>query len=221
MTGFEEIEAAAVMRYGREPMEARLAHPKSAAELAATPDDRLLSLMSLRIFRAGLKHSVVDARWPAFEEAFEGFDVERCAALWDERLEELLADRRLIRHLPKMRAVRANAAAILALRKEAPGLGAWLAAWPAGEVVGLWDELARRFSQLGGNSAPYFLRMAGKDTFMLTDHVTRGLVRWGAVEEGLRGKALARAAQAAFSRWQEECRRPFCQISQILAMSGD
>jgi RecA/RadA recombinase len=45
-----------------------------AARLAATPDDRFLSQMSLRIFRAGLKHSVVDAKWPAFEEVFHDFD---------------------------------------------------------------------------------------------------------------------------------------------------
>ena len=80
----------------------------------------------------------------------------------------------IIRHLGKLRAVRANAAAIVALRAAGQPIGAWLAAWPADDAVGLWDELARRFSQLGGNSGPYFLRMAGRDTFILSESVARG-----------------------------------------------
>src|SRR5947209_12811490 len=38
--------------------EARLTQPHSPAELKALPDGRYLSQMSLRIFRAGLKHSL-------------------------------------------------------------------------------------------------------------------------------------------------------------------
>ena len=37
--------------------------------------------MSLRIFRAGLKHSLVDAKWPAFEEVFAGFEPARVVAM--------------------------------------------------------------------------------------------------------------------------------------------
>lgn len=33
--------------------------------------------MALRVFRAGLKHSPVDAKWPAFEEVFFRFDPEK------------------------------------------------------------------------------------------------------------------------------------------------
>ncbi len=41
-------------RFGsREALEARLPQPKSAAELRTVGDDRYLSLISLRIFRAG------------------------------------------------------------------------------------------------------------------------------------------------------------------------
>lgn len=49
-------------------LEARLPQPASDKKLRALGDDRYLSIMSLRIFRAGLKHSLVDAKWPAFEE---------------------------------------------------------------------------------------------------------------------------------------------------------
>ncbi|MBX6369479.1 MAG: DNA-3-methyladenine glycosylase I, partial [Rhodospirillales bacterium] len=106
MTGFDAIEKAALKRLGREELQRRLPQPKSAAELRAVPDDRYLSLMSLRVFRAGLKHSLVDAKWPAFEEAFFGFAPKRVAAMSDEALENLLKDERLIRHWGKLKSVR-------------------------------------------------------------------------------------------------------------------
>src|SRR5262244_1585215 len=112
---FAEILDTARQRHGAGALDARLPQPKSAAELAATPDDRYLSQMSLRVFRAGLKHSLVDAKWPAFEEVFEKFEPRRVRAMSDEALEALLADKRLIRHWGKLKAVRDNAAAMLTI----------------------------------------------------------------------------------------------------------
>src|SRR5438067_13425254 len=95
---FATILEAARTRHGAAALEARLPQPKTAEELKAAPDDRYLSQMSLRIFRAGLKHSVVDAKWPAFEEVFHGFELRRVRAMSDEALEGLLGNARLIRH---------------------------------------------------------------------------------------------------------------------------
>lgn len=218
---FGPILAAAEARHGAEAIAARLVTPKTAAELTAVPDDRYLSLMSLRVFRAGLKHELVDAKWPAFEEVWHGFDPARCAKVWDEELETMLADRRLIRHLGKLRSIRQNAAAMLELAAEHGSFGAWLAQWPAAEIVALWETLAKRFSQLGGNSAPYFLRMAGKDSFILTDSVTKGLVHWRAAATVPTSRADRRAIQAVFNDWASESGRPLCQLSLILALSSD
>lgn len=219
MPSFAPIRDAAVARHGEAGVAARLAAPASEAELRARPDDRYLSAMSLRIFRAGLKHSLVDAKWPAFEETFQGFDVAACAGLYDETLEEHLADKRLIRHLPKLRSIRDNAAAILALREEHGGMGAWLAGWSGQNIVGLWHEIARRFTQMGGNSGPVFLRMVGKDTFILTDSVIRALNEWDAFT-GTPGSQRDRAeVQRVFNGWAEETGLPLCQLSQITAMS--
>jgi 3-methyladenine DNA glycosylase Tag len=98
VTPFATILDAARTRHGAVAIESRLPAPRTAAELAATQDDRFLSQMSLRIIRAGLKHSVVDAKWPAFEEVFRGFDPRRVRAMSDEAMEKLLGDNRLIRH---------------------------------------------------------------------------------------------------------------------------
>lgn len=218
---FQAIEEAALLRLGSAALQARLVVPKSAAELEATGDDRYLSSMSLRLFRAGLKHELVDRKWPAFEEVFLGFDPARVAGLSDEALEALLQDKRLIRHMGKFRAVRANAAEVLAIGAEHGSFARWLAAWPVGEVTGLWDSLAKRMQHLGGRSAPYFLRMVGKDTFVLTDSVVRGLAYWEVTDGPPRSKADRAAVQAIFNRWHEETCRPLCQLSQILALSVD
>jgi len=219
---FEAIEERARERVGGfQALVVRLPVPKSAEQLRAEGDDRYLSLMSLRIFRAGLKHSVVDAKWPAFEEVFFHFEPARVVAMSDDELEALLGDERLIRHWGKLKAVRANAAAMTRLASEAGSMGAYLAAWPRDEVVGLWQDLGKRFSQLGGNSGPYFLRMAGKDTFLLTDAVVKALNHWDAFAGTPRSQGDRLRIQAVFNAWHQATSRPLCQLSMILAASVD
>src|SRR5690348_13971706 len=130
MTPFATILETARTRHGAAALEARLPQPKTPDQLRATPDDRYLSDMQRRIFRAGLKHSLVDAKWPAFEEVFYGFDSRRVRAMPDEALEALLGDARLIRHWGKLKSVRDNAAALLDIAAEHGSFAAWLALWP-------------------------------------------------------------------------------------------
>jgi 3-methyladenine DNA glycosylase Tag len=219
---FEAVEERARERVGgMQALAQRLPMPKSAEQLREVGDDRYLSLMSQRIFRAGLKHSLVDARWPAFEEVFFGFEPARVVAMPDEELEALLGDQRLIRHWGKLKAVHANAAAIVQLARETGGMGAYLATWPRDDVVGLWNDLGKRFSQVGGNSGPYFLRMAGKDTFLLTEAVVKALNHWDAFAGTPKSKADRRRVQQVFNAWHQGTSRPLCQLSMILAASVD
>lgn len=220
MPSFDPILARAVKRAGgRSALEGLLPRPKSPALLRRVGDDRYLSLMSLRVFRAGLRHDMVDARWPAFEEAFSGFDPGRVTLMDDEAVERLMAEPRLIRHWAKLRSIRDNAAAIRRIADEHGSFGSYLAAWPAADIVGLWADLAKRCSQMGGNSGPSFLRMAGKDTFLLTDDVSRALIELGVSHRRPTTKTERGVAQAAFNAWTSETGRPLCQISRILALS--
>ena len=176
--------------------------------------------MSLRIFRAGLKHSLVDAKWPAFEEVFRRFEPRRVRAMSDETIEGLLGDARLIRHWGKLKSVRDNAAAMIAVAEANGSFGAWLADWPATNIVELWETLAKRFSQMGGNSGPTFLRMVGKDTFILSPSVVAGLKHWAGMAPP-KNRADRVAAQRLFTGWAAETGRPLCQLSLILACSVD
>ncbi|MEE8275155.1 MAG: DNA-3-methyladenine glycosylase I [Alphaproteobacteria bacterium] len=220
MQPFSPIHALAEKRCGGAgALAAQLPEPKSDAQLRAESDDRYLSLMSRRAFRAGLKHSLVDSKWPAFEEVFQGFDPHRVRAMSDEDLERLMGETRIIRHWGKIKAVRDNAAALITTAEENGGFGAWLAGWPVTDIMGLWREMAARFRQMGGNSGPYLLRMAGKDTFLLTDDVVRALVTAEVVARKPSTIDERVAVQAAFNAWAEETARPLCQLSRILALS--
>ncbi len=219
---FSQIHKAALDGAGgAQALKQRITRPEPPESLAMVGADRYLSVMSRRIFRAGLKHSMVDARWPAFEAAFFDFEVDQVAALDDDDLKAYFRDESLIRHRGKLTAVRNNARAIQALAEEQGSVGSWLALWPVDEIVDLWDELQTRFTQLGGNSGPAFLRMVGKDTFLLTNWVIRALNHWGAYTGEPKGERARAALQAQFNAWMDESDLPLCQISQILALSID
>ena len=198
-------------------LEARLPQPRSAAELRGLSDDRYLSLISLRVFRAGLKHSLVDAKWPAFEEVFFGFDPEKVVLMGGERLENLMQDARLIRHLGKLKSVPRNAQFILDVRQEKGSFGALIADWPVTDIVGLWKYLAKHGSQLGGLSAPRLLRMLGKDSFIPTEDMVAALKAQGIIDKAPTSLKDLAAVQAAFNQWHAESGRPLCQLSVMLA----
>lgn len=218
MRDYKWLHEFCLNRFGSaKALEARLPQPRSDAELRALSDDRYLSLISLRIFRAGLKHSLVDAKWPAFEEVFFGFDPEKVVLMGAERLENLMQDTRLIRHLGKLKSVPRNAQFILDVRREKGSFGALIADWPVSDIVGLWKYLAKHGNQLGGLSAPRFLRMVGKDTFIPTDDMVAALKAQGVIDKAPTSQKDLAAVQAAFNQWHAESGRPLCQLSVMLA----
>ncbi|AYC33703.1 DNA-3-methyladenine glycosylase I [Pseudomonas cavernae] len=198
-------------------LEARLPVPKSADELRQLSDDRYLSMIALRVFRAGLKHSLVDAKWPAFEEVFFGFDPHKVVLMGAEHLERLMQDARLIRHLGKLKSVPRNAQFVLDVTREQGSFGALIADWPVTDIVGLWKYLAKHGSQLGGLSAPRLLRMLGKDTFIPTDDMVAALKAQEVVDKAPTSQKELAAVQAAFNQWHVQSGRPLCQLSVMLA----
>ena len=135
----------------------------------------------------------------------------------DEAIEALMQDSGLIRHWGKLRSVRDNAAALAALSAAEGGFGRWLAAWPGTRITELWDELGRRFTQMGGDSAPRFLRMDGKDSFIITPSVTAALIEHGLIAAAPKGKAGRALVQQRFNEWAAETGRPLAHLSMILA----
>ena len=202
-------------------LEARLPIPATAEQLIAVSDDRYLSLIALRVFRAGLRHSVVDAKWANFEEVFWQFNPDKVVLMSAEHIERLMQDTRIIRHLGKLKSVPRNAQMLLDIRQEYGSFGAFLAQWPEDDIVGLWRYLAKQGYQLGGLSAPRFLRMAGKDTFVLSNDVTAALVAQGIVTKQPTSQRDLAAVQEAFNTWRGQSGRPLSQLSMMLALTAN
>ena len=219
MTEYKTIYDTAIILNPDRDLEKILPQADSASNLESKSDAFYLSTMSRRIFRAGLKHSMVDAKWPDFEEAYHGFDLLRVSMMSDDEVDFLVTNRKLIRHWRKIQAVRYNATIMLEQTNETGSFGKYLAQWPSSNIVGLWQELKNSYKQMGGNSASYFLRMAGKDTFILTHDVVRALNRWGAFEGNPASYRAKKRVQQVFNIWAEQSGRPLCQISRILALS--
>ena len=222
MRSFDKIYAVAAKRKGGPAeLEKLLDTPKSKAALKKIPDNRWLAEMTKRIFQAGFNWKVVEAKWDGFEEAFQGFDVARCAMLSDEDLGRLASDTRIIRNGAKIAAVRDNAVFLKEIAAEHGSAGAFFAGWPDKDYVGLLELLKKRGSRLGGATAQYFLRFCGKDSFITGGDVVTALIREGVVDKAPTSKRDLAAAQAAFTAWSEESGRPMMQISRTLACSVD
>ena len=219
MRDFQEIfEISAGRHGGTEALEAKLGRPKSAAALAAIPEDRWLAEMSRYIFATGLNWKVIEAKWPGFEEAFHGFDLGRCAMMDDEMFDSLLTDTRIVRHGAKIASVRDNAALLLELRDEG-GVGRVIGEWPSEDFAALLEMLKKRGSRLGGMTGAYSLRMLGRDSYILSRDVVARLIAEGVVEKAPGSKTAMKAVQAAFNDWMRQSGRSLTEISRVLALS--
>lgn len=192
----------------------------SSSRLLSVPDDRMLSAMTWRIFCAGLKRSVVDAKWPAFEKAFFEFDPEKVTLMSDDHLDKLMQNTDLIRHFGKIKATRVNAFMVSEASSQHTSFARFLAQWPIDDtVVGLWGYFKKNGAQLGGNSAAYFLRIVGRDSPVLTDDVVTALKAEGVVDKRPTSQRDLRQVQDAFNQWHLESGADLCQISRVLARS--
>ena len=220
MKSFDSYRKRALANCGsEEALVERMPEVKSVRALCAIKDDRYLSRMSQRVFSAGLKHEMVAKKWPAFEEAFLAFVPARVANMPEEDVEALMQDRRLIRHWPKIKSVPANARAMIEVTADTGSFGKWVTAWPVDDTVGLWADIGKRFTQMGGASSPYFLRWVGKDTFMITPDVTMALIEAEVVTRKPTAKKELAAVQEAFNAWAAESGRSLSEISRTLALA--
>jgi 3-methyladenine DNA glycosylase Tag len=217
---FKRIRERAAKRKGGEKVLASLLPKKPDNKaLAKIGDDRVLSDMAARIFSAGFVWSVIDKKWPSFEEAFLEFNPKRLLFQPAEFWERLGSDKRIVRHAGKIKAVRDNAKFVTEIAHEHGSFGKFLAAWPADDQVGLMDVLAKRGARLGGFSGQYFLRFLGWDAFVLQGDVLTCLRDSGVpIGTGTSKKDL-RAAQAQLNAWAKESGLPISHVSRICALS--
>ncbi|MDS1140777.1 DNA-3-methyladenine glycosylase I [Pusillimonas sp. SM2304] len=203
-----------------EAMDAFLPTAHTPQALKQKGDDRYLSAMSQRVFQAGMQHAMVDAKWPAFEAAFWGFVPEKMVMLSPEQIDGYMKNDSLIRHRVKLQTIPKNAQFILDIRQEQGGsFGEFIANWPVADIIGLWRLLGKRGARLGGRSAAGFLRLVGKDTFLLTSDVVARLMAAGIIGHQPTSQRDLQIVQDAFNALQQSSGRPLCQLSAMLSLS--
>jgi 3-methyladenine DNA glycosylase Tag len=220
MRSYDEIKAQAI---GHHPdFESRIAAhdgPKSAAELRAISDDRWLSMITRCVFQAGFVWKVIEAKWDGFEAAFDGFDPLRVSFYSDDDVARLVSDARIVRNGQKILATVQNAQFVSEIAAEHGSFGAFLAAWPNDDQIGLLGVLKSRGSRLGGMTAQYLLRFSGWDAWMLSRDVIAALIREGVIDKAPTSKKALADVQAAFAVWVRDSGRTNSEISRTLALS--
>lgn len=218
---FTAIRTRAASRKGGEKVLAGLLpEVMTGKQLAKITDDRVLAEMTRRIFSSGFAWTVIEKKWPGFEEAFLGFEPARLLGQKPGFWDKLLSDTRIVRNGQKIMSVSKNAQFIADIAEEHGSFGRFLAQWPASDEVGLLALLARCGNRLGGMSGQYFLRFIGKDGFMLSRDVVLCLRDAGlAIAESPTSKRDLAAIQAQFNVWAEETGLHYTHLSRICAMS--
>ncbi len=222
MIPFSTIRARAEKRKGGAEALASLLPPAPDPKaLAKLKDDRVLAEMTKRVFSAGFAWSVIEAKWPGFEEAFLGFEPRSLMMQPDEFWDALTADARVVRNGAKIMSVRSNAAFVSGIAKEHGSFGKFLADWPPSDEIGLLELLTKRGSRLGGNTGQMMLRFLGWDGFVASKDVITCLRDAGLdIAEDAKSKRDLAKVQAQFNAWAAETGLPYTHLSRICAMSA-
>jgi len=136
----------------------------------------------------------------------------------DDMLERKAQDPAIIRNFNKVKTIRDNALMIDATeRREKRAYGEFIAEWPEDDVIGLWLNLKKQGSRLGGNTGPYALRTLGVDTFLLTQDVEGFLRSHKIVDSGINSQRALKAAQGYFNSLREQSGKPLAELSRLVS----
>ncbi|MBU2944571.1 DNA-3-methyladenine glycosylase I [Shimia thalassica] len=217
MRSFQDLyDIAADRKGGPEALEAMI--PKPDPNVSQLPEDRWLSLFTKGVFQAGFSWKVIEAKWEGFEEAFHGFDVDRCAFLHDEDMDRLMSNAAIVRNGPKIRTVIENAHFLQGLRADG-GAGKVIGGWPSEDFIGLLEMLKKNGSRLGGMTGQYAMRFAGRDAFILSRDVSARLIAEGVIDKPATSKTAMKAVQGAFNTWMQQSGRGLTEVSRVLAFT--
>ena len=217
MRHFDELYAIAADRKGG-PDALEDLIPRPDPNVTALSEDRWLSLFTKGIFQAGFNWKVIENKWEGFEEAFHGFNVDRCAFMHDEDMDRLMSNTAIVRNGPKIRTVIDNAHFLQSLREQG-GAGQVIGGWPSTDFIGLLEMMKKNGSRLGGLTGQYALRFAGRDAFILSRDVTARLIAEGVVDKQPTSKTAMKSVQAAFNTWMDQSGRGLTEISRVLALT--
>jgi 3-methyladenine DNA glycosylase Tag len=223
MEKFTDIYQRAVTRKGSETqLKLLLSKPLSNTVIKTLPDSMWLAEFTKKIFQSGFYWSVIEKKWPGFEEVFWRFDIEALLMMSPEQQERAASDERIVRNYKKVKTVQDNAFMIREVAEKHGSFSEFVANWPTDDMIGLWAYLKKHGARLGGNTGPYTLRVMGKDTFLLSRDCESYLRSHKIIDGGLQTKKSLTAIQSFFNMMQQQSGLSLQEISQIVSYScGD
>lgn len=98
-------------------------------------DHKLYEMFLLETFQAGLSWITILKKREHFREAFDSFDVEKVAGYKEEKVDELLQNKLIIRNRNKINAAVKNAAIFIEIQKEFGSFSNYLWGFTNGQVI--------------------------------------------------------------------------------------
>ena len=120
-------------------------------------DNGYLEMLTKAIFQSGFSWAVIRNKWPNFQRAFDGFDVDRVAAYDDRDMDRLLSDEGIVRNGRKIAATIYNAGQFQRIRDEYGSFHAYLRSTDDQPYAARRRALTRRFKNLGPTGVYVFL----------------------------------------------------------------
>jgi DNA-3-methyladenine glycosylase I len=120
-------------------------------------DAGYLEELTKAIFQAGFSWRVIRDKWPNFQRAFDGFQVEAVAGYGEPDVERLVSDAGIVRNRRKIEATIHNARTLWALSQQHRTFHAYLRSLDDMDYAGRRKELSKRFKNLGPTGVFVFL----------------------------------------------------------------
>ncbi len=126
-------------------------------------DNEYFERMSRVIFMAGLNWRTLEKKWPGIKKAFGNFNIAKVAKFQEMEIEELMMNPDVIRNLPKIRAIVANAKEMQSIAGEHGSFENYLKELSKGGEDNLREQVSKRFAFLGKGTTVIFLFSVGQD----------------------------------------------------------
>ena len=109
-------------------------------------DHELFELLILEGFQAGLSWETILNKRKNFQAAFDGFDLDKVAGYGEEKIEQLLQDKGIVRNKLKVRAAVKNANAFKEIQQEYGSFSEYIWGWTDGQTIYENDKVTSELS---------------------------------------------------------------------------
>ena len=109
-------------------------------------DNKLFEMLLLESFQAGLSWECVLNKREAFKEAFDNFNYQKISNYNEEKIEELLNNKNIIRNKRKIKSAITNAKIFMDIQKEYQSFSNYLWSFTNNEIIYEYDKTKSELS---------------------------------------------------------------------------